>query len=48
MFWVVLGCALSCGLFFEDFGSTSELGCFRLFQAVRGLLNFALSFVLFF
>ena len=48
MFWVVLGCAWSFGLFYVGFGSTSELGCFMLVQAVLGLLNFALYCVLFF
>ena len=48
MFWVLLRFALPFGLFHHDFGSTSELGCCRLFQAVLGLLKCALSFVLLF
>ena len=38
MFGVVLGCAWSFGLFYLEFGSKTKLGCFRLFQAVLGLL----------
>ena len=36
------------GMFYVDFGSIGQLGCFRLFQAVLGLLEFALSCVLLF